>query len=371
MPDPKATLTFKLDTPSNQRWSGALPIEVRDSEKLVLKARGVSDDALQVPPGRYLVTALLPSGEQATIGDTVIVGPGDHKLLELSLSDLSFPPALESTSTLGDSVREFARPITKYFSSQTYAVVRGNWLADKIPGAEPASVTREPTARTSLEIPFRTEPTWIEITTSNKCHYIAVPVEDGRSTTLQWALDGKTDKLDLKVDFHDGEMNSLLDFIHNDKALEARSISQTLVMRSDIKKQSPLRATLGAYVLLRANQLENLEGWTSDLTSTCGWLPDVLAIRTEYLARTARHQDALKQLLDIPRWGTPLFRSGIGYLADRAKTYMKLAPKKRSGLDIGEADQARLGAIARVFDDLAGALDMSQSMSVLRHVSPV
>ena len=40
MADPKATLTFKLDTPPNQRWSGALPIEVRD-EKLVLKARGV------------------------------------------------------------------------------------------------------------------------------------------------------------------------------------------------------------------------------------------------------------------------------------------------------------------------------------------
>ena len=56
MADPKATLTFKLDTPPNQRWSGALPIEVRD-EKLVLRARGVSDDTLEVPPGRYYVTA--------------------------------------------------------------------------------------------------------------------------------------------------------------------------------------------------------------------------------------------------------------------------------------------------------------------------
>ena len=34
MTEPKATLRIKLNTPSNQRWSGALPIEVRDAAAL-------------------------------------------------------------------------------------------------------------------------------------------------------------------------------------------------------------------------------------------------------------------------------------------------------------------------------------------------
>ena len=45
----------------------AEPVEVRDAAKLVLRARGLSDDKLEVPAGRYFVTAVLPNGEQMTL----------------------------------------------------------------------------------------------------------------------------------------------------------------------------------------------------------------------------------------------------------------------------------------------------------------
>jgi hypothetical protein len=199
-----------------------------------------------------------------------------------------------------------------------------------------------------------------------------VPVDEGGSTTAEWSLDLKTDKLTLNLDFHDGELNSLLDFVEKSKANEARSISRTLVTRPDYyatKKQSPLRAALGAYVLIRANQLDGLDEWTSNLLTSHSWLPDAFAIRVEYLARSGRHPEALKLLLDVPKSGAPLFRSGIAYLADRTKTYASLGAEGKSSLQASAADMARLGTISQVFNDLAMALDMTLWTSALRPVS--
>jgi hypothetical protein len=371
MADPKATLTFKLDTPPNQRWSGALPIEVRD-EKLVLRARGVSDDTLEVPPGRYYVTALLPSGDQSTVDDVVVVNPGESKQLNIAIPGVAFPPSLETTDTLSDSLWEISRPVTQYFFRQSFALVRGNWLADKISGTgSQVPVRREPTTRSNLDIPFSREAVWIEIERSKQYNYFAVPIDEGGSTTVEWSLDLKTDKLTLEFDFHDGELNSLLDFANNSKADEARSISRTLVTRPDYyatKKQSPLRATLGAYVLIRANQLEGLDEWTGNLVASYPWLPDALAVRIEYLARSGRHPEALKLLLEIPKSGAPLFRSGIGYLADRARTYARLAPEGESSLQVSAAEMEKLKRISQVFGELVIALDMTLSTSALRRV---
>ena len=370
MADPKATLTFKLDTPPNQRWSGALPIEIRD-EKLILRARGVSDDSLEVPPGRYYVTALLPNGDQSTV-DGVIVEAGENKQLNIPLSDVVFPATLQTTDTLSDSLWEISRPVTQYFFRQSFAILRGNWLAGKFPGTvSQVPLKREPTTRSNLDIPFSREVVWIEIERSKRYNYFAVPVDEAGSTTAEWSLDLKTDKLTVNLDFHDGELNSLLDFVEKSKANEARSISRTLVTRPDYyatKKQSPLRATLGAYVLIRANQLDGLDEWTSNLVASHSWLPDTLAVRVEYLARSGRHPEALKLLLEIPKSGTPLFRSGISYLADRAKTYASLGAEGKSGLQASAADMARLEKISQVFNDLATALDMSLSTSALRQV---
>lgn len=366
MDDPKATLTFKLNTPSNQRWSGALPVEVRDAQKLVLKASGISDDQLEVPPGGYFVTVTLPNGDQSTVEDVVELAAGDSRQLEISLAGLSFPPTLQTISTLKDSLWEFSRPVAQYFFRQSFAVVRGNWLADRISGSKPqAALTREPTTRSSLDIPFSREAAWIEIHGGGHHNYFAVPVDEDRKTTVEWSLDSKSDKLAVKFDFHDGELNSFLDFIQSSKSYEARSISEIMVTRAT-KKPSALRAILGAYVLLRANQLDSLNGWTSELVSAHPWLADALAVRAEYLARNGNHPAALQLILDIPNRGAPLFRSGIGYVADRAKTYASFASGK-SGLLEGP-DLDRLRQIAEVFGELTMSLDLNLSTTVLRRV---
>ena len=291
------------------------------------------------------------------------------------MSDLSFPPKLEATNTLSDSLWEISRPVTHYFFRQSFAVVRGNWLSGEFPDAGlRAPPKREPTTRSNLDIPFSSEAIWIEIESSKQYNYFAVPIDEGGSTTVEWSLDVQSDKLKLRLDLHDGELNSFLDFIDNSNAAEARSISRTLVMRPDYyatKKQSPLRAILGAYVLIRANQLESLDEWTSNLVAAYAWLPDTLAVRVEYLARNGRHPEALKLLLEIPKSGAPLFRSGIGYLADRAKTYAKLALEGNSSLQVSAVELERLERISHVFSDLATSLDMALSTSALRRVREI
>ncbi|HEV7409516.1 MAG TPA: hypothetical protein VGO01_13610 [Bradyrhizobium sp.] len=368
-----ASLTVKLDTPSNQRWSGTFPVEVRDCVKLVLRARGVSDGKLEVPPGRYLVTAILPNGQQAAADDIVELGAGEDREVKVSVSDLDFPSSLQNITTLGDSVRAFARPMTQYFTSHNVAILKGNWLAARMtPNAPP--LVREPTARSSLEIEFADTDggvaQWIEISGSKKCIYIAVPVDKGRSTTVQWELNSKTEELKLHFDFNDGELNSYFDFIRNDQTLEARSIGQSIITQSEQfmndKRRSPLRAVLGAYVLLRANELDRMDEWTGNLLNLCGWLPDVLAVRVEYLARVGQHAEALKLLLNVANSGAPWFRSGVGYLEKRAKLYVNVAATKQSSLQINQDDLSRIKQIAEVFGELAAALDMSQSTSVLR-----
>jgi len=62
-----------------------------DVKTLVLKARGVSDSVLEVPPGRYLVTAKLPDGQETSSDDIVNVESGGNVDVVLSLSDLQLP----------------------------------------------------------------------------------------------------------------------------------------------------------------------------------------------------------------------------------------------------------------------------------------
>jgi hypothetical protein len=370
MANPMASLTVRLDTPTNQRWGGSFPVEVRDYEKLVLTARGVSDGKLEVPAGRYFVTAMLPDGQQATLDDIVDLQPGDDKQVKVSVTDLEFPATLLNRTTLGDSVKELVRPVAQYFSSQNVSIARGNWLAARIDSTAPEPVKREPTARSSVEIEFSAKSTWLEIAESEGCSYIAVPVDEMRSTTVHWNLNPKTEKLDLSFDFNDGDTNSFFDFIQNDQALEARSLGQSIIAQSEQymidKKRSPLRAVLGAYVLLRANELSGMDLWTNNLINWCKWLPDAVAVRIEFLARNGNHSDAVSLLLNISQWGTPWFRSGIGYLEKRAKLYAGVAVSKSSDLKLGSDDLEKLRRTALVFSGLVAALDMAQTTTVLR-----
>lgn len=365
-----ARLTVDVDAPSGHRWSGALPVQVRDVSKLVLAANGVSDHEMPLPAGRYLVTALLPNGEVATIDDIVELRPGDDRHVKLLVPYHEVPANLTNTTTFGDSVMAFARPLTDLFSSHTFAIVNGNWLPAWTESGERPPISRQPTTRSSANVTYPASNSWIEIASKKGCTYLAVPVDQSRSTIIQWSVKGDRDDVEVKLDFGDGELNSFFDFIKNDQAQAARTIGQSMVARSEQfmmdKRRSPLLAVLGAYVLLRANELDGMGVWTDNLVKWFPWLPDSVAVRIEYLARQGDHTTASKLLLDVPNRGVPWFRSGVGYLEGRSRIYATVGVRERSRLPLADDELAKIERIAKTFGELATALDMTQWSTVLR-----
>ena len=216
--------------------------------------------------------------------------------------------------------------------------------------------------------------TWLEIAGRNRGCLLAVPVDQGRSTTVQWDLDPDTGKLNLKFDFNDGELNSFFDFVRNDQTMEARSVGQSIIAQSEQfmmdKKQSPLRAILGAYVLLRANELDGMDLWTRNLVNFFPWLPDVLPVRVEYLARNGEHVDAFKLLLEAPKWGTPWFRSGLSYLEKRARIYASVAGRSQD-LPASADEIKKIQQIAKALSGMVTMLDVSYSTAVIRGMDPI
>lgn len=375
MADKLANLIINLHAPTAQRWSGSFPVEVRDARRLVLAARGVSGQAIQVPAGEYFVTAVLPDGQQAAIESNVKVDPGETRTLEVSGMDIAFPPPLASTSTFGDSFGDFVRPLTQFFSNSRCSIIRDNWLLPLIEGPEKTpTLRREPTSKTRSQLQFNMQGTWLEHAGPQGVSFYAVPIDPGRSTYAQWHT-GNSDNLLLKFDFNDGSLNSLFDFVETDLASEARSISRSTCTQLESymfdKSQSPLRAILSAYVLMRANELENMDMWTQNLLALHPVLPDALVLRMEYLARNNAHQSAARLLLRLPQVGMPCFRSGIGYTEKLAKLYANVANQRASDLNFDPTELIRVQLIARYFAIFTGLIDMSRSATVLHHMQLV
>lgn len=90
------------------------------------------------------------------------------------------------------------------------------------------------------------------------------------------------------------------------------------------KKQNPLSAAVGAYSLLRFNNLEMLHDWTENLRNWFKWLPDGSAIRGEHLARLGEHKEALRAFLELQERGVPIFSDGLSYTTDRLARYIEL-----------------------------------------------
>lgn len=364
-----SSLVVKLNTPPDQRWSGAFPVEVRDSSKFILRARGFSDGTIEVPPGRYLVTATLPDGQQAGTDEIVEIKPDENKEVVLSLDDIEIPPTLQSTAPWGDSIKQFVQPIAKLFVAQPAALVHGNSFASWLKSAaETAPLERVPIARSTIDVKFAQRPVLLEIAAAkDRFTYFAIPIDEDGTTTVRWQIDEATGTPTVGFDFN-GPLNSFFDYVQAGFAPQAQSLSRPLTREAERylgqKQRSPLRAALAAYVLLRANELESLDAATLALLSTCSWLPDALPIRMEYLARKARHDEALALLQGLPTRGMPWFRSGIVYAAARAKYYATVTGATDG--DLHAADRTALATLATALGEIAESLDQNLTTAVFR-----
>ena len=133
----------------------------------------------------------------------------------------------------------------------------------------------------------------------------------------------------------------------------------------NLKWDDPIAAAVGAYALLRFNDLSRLKGWTEDLSSRFAWLPDGIAIRGEYLARIGEHNQALTLFIDLPSRGLPVFSDGFSYIIDRLRLYTG------HGIDLFESEKlSQVQTLLKRLQEIAFFVDFRQSLLTFNGIDP-
>jgi hypothetical protein len=191
----------------------------------------------------------------------------------------------------------------------------------------------------------------------------------GLHTIVSWR---SSPQPSLDYDVGNAETNAFLSFVRRGERAVARELSlrgarDKAGMLAEGKSESPLGAALGVYVLLRINEVDDLEECTDNLCRFFPWLPDGLAVRVEYLARTGQHEKAVALLRDADLRGGPWLRSGMNYLLDRLGLYLEITdPEERAKLGITHEVAETLRRRKRGLRLLCRRLDPSETVAVYR-----
>ena len=371
-------------TGGSQYDSRSVPVQVIDA-KTVVRARGLAGVPMEVPAGRYMVMATTPDGRQWTADDFVQLEEGETKAVPLLAEGVeaeSPAPAGRPELTLapGASIVADSEELERHV-----AVRRGKWLDYWIQSTAKTPISRRTAGLPSFETvagdtfdlsPDPNEDTLIEVVTGETASYFAVPFEGIANSRTRVSISASVLAGPVVAfNFEDPELDDLLKYVVQGHAEDARTISRALVNPAEKARKtgSPLREVIGAYVLIRANELDGLDAWTGSMSSKVGdVIPDTLALRVETLARLGRHEDAIAMLVDYsasPRM--PWFRSGVGYLTQRLDLYLKLANASPPSLKISQKKRALLAKVLRGVSSVSWAIDQTTSLCVFRQLERI
>ncbi|MCQ8130362.1 hypothetical protein [Methylomonas rivi] len=396
-----------------------LPMQIRDKH-MTIKATGLSDTHVEVPAGTYFVTARMPDGTLPVLAGPLKVSADDEVtrvVVEPRNSFFPTPPghgggtATMSGQTGGilDEWRKALRSSASSLAETTTQIMvndgelekpqveanllgnphvwRGRWFDSWLRSYSLATEIAEPLTSNGISLRAnmrrRGEQTLVSVREPDTgfATFFAIPFDGpGPLTTrigLSW--DSRTTIKDgehseakrpkVSIFFQDSELTAFLRYIHHSNALEAADFARSYVGRcigagsSELKSlKSWLGPVLGCYVLLRRNELNGLDECTSNLLRLARHVPDVLALRVEYLARIGEHAEAANQLVELESFGCPWFRSGIEYLRDRVRSY----EQGMEGLEV--SSQLKLASFGEALVRLTSYLDPEFTTAIYRHV---
>ncbi|MBV8356697.1 MAG: hypothetical protein JO189_02000 [Deltaproteobacteria bacterium] len=352
-------------------------------------ARALLGDEIRVAPGKYFVQLTLPNGRRVTADEPISVIEGQTHYFDFPLSlttergaETTEPQADQSVTleaAPGQDQEKAARRFAAGLPTNEYAVdVQGTkllwrgdwaqmWFDASQSGTESQSWISELTERLVREaevwsndgtVVIQREPartTALLLLKENELSAFIIPFDERfgvqLTTSVSWRRvpQGETDsRPSLDYDLGSAKTNAFLGFIRRGERamaeqLSLQSLSEQAHELAFGKSESPIGATLGLYVLLRINEVDRVEPWTQNLYNRFSWLPDALAIRVEYLARSGDHKSAVDLLRIANLCGGPWFRSGMNYLLDRLALYV----------DLEEDERADIGITPEVIDTLS------------------
>lgn len=330
-----------------------LPIRIRDTSGTVI-VEGISGREIDVSPGLYHVGALLPDGSELLAPELVEVTAG--MIVEAILQEVEQAiPLASAPMPAGDAPNAPAPLMARRW--------RGDWLAAAARLDDPGTLDESCFVGESYEFhtdqpvvigrDFKVDDVLV-VEYGGKRSIHVMPLDEcivcvdespaARSIGVRARIVGEIAELCFSSPISP-DTNAFMEFIDHGLLTESRAISSDFVMHGEVALRSAqsslLRAVLGAYVLLRANQLNGLDRWIDQLIEASPELPDVYALQAELHARIGDHDgavDALRRSLDKP---CPWFRSGVSYSLERLRLYIDVHREPKVGFTLQGNDLDR------------------------------
>jgi hypothetical protein len=342
---------------------GILPVRVR-TDKGRLVASGVTGRHIAVPPGSYEVTVVKP--DLVECGTTALVEIAADKPASIILG-MTAPAEPESYAIYSQAeaiapqieagAGEPFGPESKTVEAQIW---RGRWMNRwaSVESAFQKGLQKKPV--------LLSETAPITLTSNHKDdRFLVTPYERDGAIILRFSIvphdecvpcvgDAPEEKL-ISASLQPGfiyptlryrslrsqEANSLLEFVDSGAFNDLQSVTSPMIERGvegmKDAQFSLLRGTLGAYVMLRANNVEKLEPWLAEMGDQVPGLSDIPIMRAELLGRLGRHGEAEEIKIALKAL-CPWFRSGVGYLLDRLRLYLSVDAEDKATLPMTQLD---------------------------------
>jgi hypothetical protein len=312
-------LRFRTDYPESERVTTELPVEVR-KRNLALVARTFSTRSVEVEPGDYIVSALLPAGQEL---QAEVEAHGTQKTVVLRLDEDEASPR-ESLALQHFLAEPQPDPEGRRAQTATLRWLEGNLLTGHV-RRRSERVTYRPD-NPPKRVAGRPRPMYVQLLQKGRVASTkAVPAAP--NTHAHLALTPRDDG-ELNLDVHlDHPTANLLIHYRTHGLVEQASATTDFARQAEealrAKLRDPIAAAVAAYALLRFAELKRLHEWTENLRRWFRWLPDGVAIRAEHLARRGHHEEAFRVLGELPSRGLPLFSDGLSFALDRLSLYVE------------------------------------------------
>jgi hypothetical protein len=334
-------VTFEAPPGVQADLTDSVAVEILD-RRLTRKGRTTLSKAVSLDAGKYIAQATLPDGQ--VLSTSFEVNEHSDTVARLvpdqDASDATYESQAVAAGATPESVRAgiATSPPPREAAEEAptrgidasppgaYRLLDGNFLTGGLYAVE------DDWQPTVADAPIALRGGHQPLTLQVQCSAAPVvnmmlPLLPGEPGTVTWYWQGGRVLLDLA--FSNPDVTMLLGHAAAGRIGEAaRAISEgTPIARKQLRglPEHPISAVICAYVLLRTNQPDRLEGWVQSLAEAFGWLPDSLLVLAEHLARLGRHDEAFTALLRLSDRGLPFFSSGLSYAVDRLTFYRAAA----------------------------------------------
>ncbi|HEX7151617.1 MAG TPA: hypothetical protein VF618_09035 [Thermoanaerobaculia bacterium] len=328
-----------------------LPVQIHTHD-LTLVQQAMTSESVDLAPGMYVVTALMPSGHEIT---RVVPLENEATTVELSApkgAELEEAKYLDSPRAILAEVRSKAAPKAKPPTKRGFGLTNSKRGAVSSSAAQPSLLTlfagnplrgtaqkSDPAFQKIAEAEnvtqYRVEPStqlrFVQVRQDGRpAVNIALPTSEHAGCTI--AAHREPDRVWVEVQVEHADAALLLGYQQSRSSHQEPPLAERLLGKKYEPSVGPIAAAIGAYSLLRYGHLDRLHDWSGNLMTGFPWLPDGAAIRGEHLARLGRHQEALEAFVQLTDRGLPCFSDGLAATWERLRLYTSLEKEFRPDL---------------------------------------